>query len=72
MDRVIAAWKDAGLLVPNRQLKYAMPMFLIAKADGGVRPIVDYSQWTPFINTPRFSLLAAGEALRKIPAGSSS
>lgn len=69
MDQVIAAWKRAGLLVPNQQLRYAMPNFLIAKADGGVRPIVDFSCWTPYIVTPHFSLLAAGEALRRIPAG---
>lgn len=31
MDRVIAAWKVAGLLVPNNNLKFAMPMFLVPK-----------------------------------------
>lgn len=31
MDRVIHAWKDAGLLVPNPNLKIAMHMFLVAK-----------------------------------------
>lgn len=43
MDRVVAAWKDAGLLAPNPSLKFAMPMFLVAKPNNEVRPIIDYS-----------------------------
>lgn len=67
MDRIVRAWKSAGLLlVPNRQLKHAMQMFLVPKADGSVRPIIDYSTWTDFIVSPHFSLLSAGEAVRKI------
>lgn len=31
MNRVITAWKDAGLLVPNPNLKFAMPMILQAQ-----------------------------------------
>lgn len=29
MNRVVTAWKGAGLLVQNPQLKFAMPMFLV-------------------------------------------
>lgn len=46
MDRVVESWKAAGLLTPNLNLKYAMPMFLVPKPDNGVRPIIDYSLWT--------------------------
>lgn len=70
MDRVIAAWKSAGLLVPNNNLKFAMPMFLVPKPNNEVRPRIDYSSWTDYIVTPRFSLKTAGEALRLIPANS--
>lgn len=66
MDKVVRAWKNAGLLVPNRQLKHAMQMFLVPKPDGAVRPIIDYSPWTEFITAPHFSLLSAGEAVRRI------
>lgn len=31
MTRVITAWKDAGLLVPNPNFKFAMPMILQAQ-----------------------------------------
>lgn len=43
MDRVVTAWKTSGLLVPNPNLKFAMPMFLVPKPNGEVRPIIDYS-----------------------------
>lgn len=66
MDKIVRAWKGAGLLVPNRQLKHAMQMFLVPKPDGAVRPIIDYSPWTEFIVAPHFSLLSAGGAVRKI------
>lgn len=58
MDRVIDAWKTAGLLVPNNNLKFAMPMFLVPKPNNDVRPIIDYSSWTDFIITPKLSLKA--------------
>lgn len=70
MDRVVAAWKGAGLLVPFPRFKHAMPMFAVPKPDWGIRPIIDYSPWTMYIKTPRFSLLTAGKALRQIPLGS--
>lgn len=69
MDSVIDRWKDNSLITPNPQLKYAQPMFLVPKADNGVRPIIDYSEWTPYIVAPRFSLLTAGAAIREIPLG---
>lgn len=69
MNTVINAWVDNGLLVPNPVLKYAQPMFLVPKPDDQVRPIIDYTEWTPFIKAPHFSLLTAGSAIRKIPLG---
>lgn len=42
MDRVVGAWKQAGLLVPNPNLKFAVAMFLVAKPNREVRPIIDY------------------------------
>lgn len=42
MDRAIASWRAAELLVPNPDLKFTMAMFLVPKPDGGVRPIIDY------------------------------
>lgn len=62
--------KAAGLLTPNPNLKYAMPIFLVPKPDNGVRPIIDYSLWTEYIVIPYFSLKSAGEAVREIPPGS--
>lgn len=44
-------------------------MFLDTKPDNQVRPIIDYSAWTPFIKAPHLSLLTAGSAIRKIPLG---
>lgn len=69
MDTVVNKWLENGLLVPNPQLKYAQPMFLVPKPDNQVRPIIDYSEWTPYIIAPKFSLLTAGSAIRKIPFG---
>lgn len=69
MDTVIITWLDNGLLVPNPNLKYAQPMFLVPKPDNKVRPIIDYSEWTPFIIAAKFSLLSAGAAIRDIPLG---
>lgn len=69
MDTVIDKWISNGLLVPNPQLKFAQPMFLIPKPDNKVRPIIDYSEWTPYIIAPKFSLLSAGAAIRDIPLG---
>lgn len=69
MDTVIEKWVHNGLLVPNPNLKYAQPMFLVPKPDNQVRPVIDYSEWTPFIVAPKFSLLTAGAAIRKIPLG---
>lgn len=66
MDRVVTAWKAGGLLVPNPNLKFPMPMFLVPKPNGEVRSITDYSTWTEFIITPKFSLKTAGEASRLI------
>lgn len=48
----------------------AFPLFAVPKPDGTVRPILDLSQWTPYINTPKFSLLDAGAALRSIQPNS--
>lgn len=67
MVRAIASWRAAELLVPNPDLKFTMAMFLVPKADGGVRPIIDYSPWTEFIVTPKFSLKSAVTAVREIP-----
>lgn len=69
MDTVIDKWLKNGLLIPNPSLKYAQPMFLVPKPDDQVRPIIDYSEWTPYIVAPKFSLLTAGAAIRKIPLG---
>lgn len=69
MDTIINKWVDNGLLVPNPNLKFAQPMFLVPKPDNKVRPIIDYSEWTPFIISPKFSLLTAGAAIREIPLG---
>lgn len=66
MDRIIDAWRRAGLLTPNRQLKYAFPMFAVPKSDGNVRPILDLSMWTDFIVLPDFSLKSAGLAIRDL------
>lgn len=33
LDRVVESWKAAGLLKPNPNLKYVMPMFLVPKPD---------------------------------------
>lgn len=44
---VVNTWVENGLLVPNPNLKYAQPMFLVPKQDKQVRPIIDYSEWTP-------------------------
>lgn len=66
MDTVVNTWVENGLLVPSPNFKYAQPMFLVPKQDKQVRPIIDYSEWTPFIKAPRFSLLTAGSAIRKI------
>lgn len=44
-------------------------MFLVPKPDDQVRPIIDYSEWTPYIKASHFSLLTAGSAIRKIPLG---
>lgn len=46
MDTVVNKWIENGLLVPNPQLKYTQPMFLVPKPDDQVRPIIDYSEWT--------------------------
>lgn len=70
MYRVIQRWTEDGLLLPFQQLCNAFQVFIILKADGGIRPIVDYSLWTPYIVTPRFSLLSAARAVRDIPQGS--
>lgn len=69
MDTVINKWIDNGLLVPNPNLKFAQPMFLVPKPDNKVRLIIDYSEWTDFIIAPKFSLLTAGAAIRDIPLG---
>lgn len=66
MDRVVAAWRAAGLLVPNRHLKYAFTMFLVPKAVNHVRPILDLSPWTDSIITPHFTLNSASMAIRDI------
>lgn len=69
MDSVINTWVANGQLVPNPGLKFAKPMFLVPKPENQIRPIIDYSEWTPFIKAPYFSLLTAGSATRKIPLG---
>lgn len=69
MDTVIDKWVENSLLIPNPKLKFAQPMFLVPKPDNKVRPIIDYSEWTPFIIAPKFSLLTAGAAIREIPLG---
>lgn len=69
MDTVINKWVENGLLIPNPNLKFALPMFLVPKPDNKVRPIIEYSEWTPFIIAPKFSLLTAGAAIREIPLG---
>lgn len=71
MDSVVDTWVANGLLERNPNLKYAQAMFVVPKRDNKVRPIVDYSHWTEFITTPRFSLLLAGSAIRKTPLGNS-
>lgn len=70
MDKVVSDWERAGLLTPHPKLAHAMPMFLVPKPDGSVRPIIDFYPWTQYIDTPRFSHLTAGKALRDIPLGS--
>lgn len=70
MDRVIDRWVTDGLLLPYPQLCIAFPVFIIPKADGTIRPIIDFSPWTPYIQTPRFSLLGAAKVIRYIPQGS--
>lgn len=69
MDRVVAEWLRVGLLINNSKLKSSFPLFLIPKSDGGIRVIIDYSNWTQFIITPKFSLLTAGAAIRRVPPG---
>lgn len=69
MDTVIEKWVENGLLIPNPNLKFAQPMFLVPKPDNKVCPIIDYSEWTQFIVAPKFSLLTAGAAIREIPLG---
>lgn len=71
MDTVINKWKKNGLLIPNPNLRYAQPMFLVPKPDNKIRPIIDYSEWTPYIIAPKFSLLTTGSAIREIPLGNS-
>lgn len=46
--------------MPNPNLKFAMPTFLVPKPNNEVRPIIDYSSWTDFIVTPKFSLKSKG------------
>lgn len=69
MDTVINKWVSNGILVPNPNLKFAQPMFLVPKPNSKVRPIIDYSEWTDYIVAPKFSLLTAGDAIRNIPLG---
>lgn len=67
---VVAAWNEAGLLVPNPNLKFARLMFLVAKPNNEVQLIIDDSGWTQYIIIPRFPLKSAsGEAL-PIPVNS--
>lgn len=63
MDTVVNKWVDKGLLIPNPNLRYAQPMFLVPKPDNKVRPIIDYSEWTPYIIAPKLYLLTAGSAI---------
>lgn len=67
MDRVINQWCNDGLLIKFPNLCNAFPIFLIPKADGQIRPIIDFSNWTPYIVTPKFSLLSAAKVVRDIP-----
>lgn len=57
MDTIVNKWVENGLLIPNPNLKFAQPMFLVPKPNNKVRPIIDYSEWTDFIIAPKFSLL---------------
>lgn len=69
MDIVVNTWIEIDLLVPNPNLKFAQALFLVPKPEGKIRPIIDYSPWTQYIIAPRFSLLSAGSAIRRIPLG---
>lgn len=52
MDAVIETGVNNGLLVPNPSLKFSQAMFLVLKPNEKIRPIIDYSPWTPFIVAP--------------------
>lgn len=54
-------------MVRDAHVICAFPVFPVPKPDGTVRPIIDFSAWTPYIHTPRFSLHSAGTALKSIP-----
>lgn len=69
MDIVVNTWIEIDLLVPNPNLKFAQALFLVPKPEGKIRLIIDYSPWTQYIIAPRFSLLSAGSAIRRIPLG---
>jgi hypothetical protein len=66
MDRVITDLLQQRIL-QHSGIVNAFRLFLIAKADGATRPILDLSPWTPYYHTPPMRLYSAAEVLVAIP-----
>jgi hypothetical protein len=71
LDEVIADLKSNGILRTCPHIVYAFRMFLIAKANGAARPILDLSPWTPLYRPPPIRLFSAADILTTITPASS-
>lgn len=66
MDEIVTNLLAGGILEEG-QCTEAFKMIIVPKANHKIRLINDYSAWTEFIDSPKFSLLAAGPVIRSIP-----